>query len=405
MAKIKRLVVASSTYPATPNEKVPRFVIDQLQAFTAIDSKLHIDVLAPHNQASNKAGSYPKKNGRITEHRFHYFLPRFEQLTDAGIMPALTKSKFNYLLIPFLFLGEFFALWRLVRKSKPDLIYVHWFTPQGVCASVVSRLTGIPYAYTTHASDVDVWRRFGWFGKKVVRIFSANAVSITSVSTMTTNKLVWFFDSSIAPKVRHSITIIPMGIHYRPAKTSQRDQHKILFIGRITEKKGLGYLLKALTHFDDATLTVAGDGEIRKPLEDYANELGLADRVTFVGYVHGEQKQQLLDSHGVMAIPSIITDFGDAEGLPVSLMEGISNQLICVATFESNAEDIMRDGEHGFLVPQKDPDVLAEALERAINQPDSERQKMLRATAKLSQELDWSVIAQRYLDELNQAIK
>ena len=402
---IKRLVVASSTYPASPDEKVPRFVYDQLQTFADIDPSLKIDVLAPHNQASNQVDDYPKHHGAITEHRFHYCLPRFERLTDAGIMPALQRSRGNYLLIPFLFIGEFFALWHLVHRVKPDLIYVHWFTPQAICASLVSRITRVPYAFTTHASDVNVWRRFGWFGKQVVRTFSANARSITAVSTQTADKLLQFFSGEQKSYMEQFINVIPMGIYHKASRSKQHDYNKIIFIGRITEKKGLKYLLGAMAKVDGATLTIAGDGELRQSLEEYVDKLELGDKVEFVGYIHGEQKQQLLNSHGIMAVPSIITDFGDAEGLPVSLMEGISNELICVATFESNAEDIMQDGAHGFLVPQKDVDALAQALTRAISQSEAERKKMLQATAKLSQELDWTAIAQRYLDELNLAIK
>lgn len=401
MVKIKHLVVASSTYPATPDEKVPRFVADQLQAFTKIDSKLKIDILAPHNQSSIHTGIYPKTHERITEHRFHYFLPAYERLTDSGIMPALIRNKLNYFLIPFLFIGEFFALWKLVRNTKPDLIYVHWFTPQAICANLVSRLTNTPFAYTTHASDVDVWHRFGWLGNHIVRSFSRNAVSITSVSTQTTNKLLQFFNSESRQEIKKKVKVIPMGIYNHATKSDKRDFQSILFIGRFTEKKGLSYLLESLAKIDNVTATIAGDGELRQELESLTQKLGLESRVTFPGYVHGRKKQELLATHGIMVVPSITTSLGDSEGLPVSLMEGLSNGLICVATHASGADDIIENNVHGYLTEQKNVRQLTRTLQKAVNQSVKDRKAMLKATQALAKELDWASIGKRYLDELN----
>src|SRR5690606_4337786 len=104
----------------------------------------------------------------------------------------------------------------------------------------------------------------------------------------------------------------------------------ILFLGRLAEKKGVHLLLPAFaalraTH-PDARLVIAGDGPWRERLERQARTgLGLGEHaVRFAGYVTGDAKRALLAEAHVYVLPSITTADGDAEGLPVSLLEGLA---------------------------------------------------------------------------------
>lgn len=404
---IKRLLVVSSTYPSSADEKVPRFVQDQLEAFCSIDDKIRIDVLAPHNQASRK-NIYPSVHGRITEHRFSYSIPKTETLTDRGIMPALASNKLNYLLLPLFMTAELFALYRLTKKTKPELIYVHWFTPQAINAYLVSKVTGIPFAFTTHAADVVVWKKFGWLGRKIVTTVSKKASVITSVSTRTTEKLVSFFPADERVAARKRVSIIPMGIHLSKAtEKPSSNKGSVLFIGRLTEKKGVKYLLDAAKILEksspDIRITIAGDGEIMPQLKQQASELDLADSVSFAGYVHGKTKQQLLETHSVMVVPSIVTASGDAEGLPVSLMEGLAEGMICIATNVSGADDIIENNKHGFIIKQKDTEALASAIAKAVSLSPNEQKSLTDNALRLAEDLAWPSIAKQHLDLLNKA--
>src|SRR4051812_3605982 len=98
---------------------------------------LDITVLAPHN-AHSKTKRYTKQEC-YDEYRFHYFWPfRWEKLTGRGIQPALRKNKLLYFELPFLFIAEFFATWRVIRRTKPDLLYAHWFTPQAITGALAA---------------------------------------------------------------------------------------------------------------------------------------------------------------------------------------------------------------------------------------------------------------------------
>ena len=99
----------------------------------------------------------------------------------------------------------------------------------------------------------------------------------------------------------------------------------VLFLGRINWKKGLDRLLAAFARVDDARLVIAGNDEeqYRPALEERARQLGLADRVTFTGPVHGAGKAALLTGAQLLVLPSYSENFGNvvleamAAGRPV----------------------------------------------------------------------------------------
>lgn len=401
---VKKLLIVSSTYPSHDKEKVPAFVKDQVHSFSNLDESLEIHVLVPHNRASQKF-SYPRVSGNITEHRFHYCLPRLESLTDRGIMPELAANKLKYLLIPLLMFAEFLSLLRLALRIKPDLIYAHWFTPQAINSSNVSRLTRIPYVFTTHASDVNVWSKFGFLGKWIVRRHVKNARAITAVSTQTANRLLTFFDSAERKQIEAKTKIIPMGIYLPVKRPTKKIKGSVLFIGRLTEKKGLQYALSAIKlaikDYPGLKVTVAGDGEMRPKLERQAKQLRLENNVKFVGFVSGKEKERLLGSSEIMIVPSIVTTSGDAEGLPVSLMEGLANDMICIATDVSGASDIITGNVSGLVIKQKDPEAITEALFKIMTLSSKHKESFIKEARQAAEKLDWNKIAALHLAFFN----
>src|SRR5262249_29928819 len=154
----KNVLIVASTFPASPTDPVPAFVRDQINALKKAYPDMTFSVLAPHDARSHTKSF--TEHETYDEYRFHYFWPfRAEKLAGRGIVPALKQNPFNYLLVPFLFVCEFFTLWRLCRRLRPDVIYAHWFTPQGITAGMVSRLAKIPFVYTSHSSDVAFLRK------------------------------------------------------------------------------------------------------------------------------------------------------------------------------------------------------------------------------------------------------
>lgn len=401
---VTRVLVVASTFPSGDDDPVPAFVKDQVVALKTAAPTLDLHVLAPHDRRSATVDR--RTHPHFTEHRFHYMWPRrAERLAGRGILPELQAHPAMYAVLPFFVLGEAVALLRLARRLRPDVVYAHWFTPQAITGAWVARAVGARLVFTTHASDVAVWRKVPLVGGAVVRAHTARADRITAVSSRSLARLRGFFDARAWEPVAARTAVIPMGVHV-PAVAADpaAETDTVLFVGRLAEKKGVPVLLRAFARAADRLpgwrLVVAGDGPLRADLQAQAAGLGLGDRVDFPGYVTGEAKADLVRAARVYAVPSVIAEDGDAEGLPVSLLEGLAAGKVCVATFESGADDVLHDGRDGFLVPQRDVDALADALVRAATLPPAAAEPLRRAARAVADAHAWPAVARRHLDFL-----
>lgn len=409
---VSRVLVVASTFPAADDDPVPRFVRDQVLELKKAYPRVSFSVLAPHDARSH-TDSFAKHRA-FDEYRFHYFWPyRLERLVGRGIVPTLRQNPAYYGLVPCLVIGELFALLRLCRRLKPDVIYAHWFTPQGITAGFTSMIMGIPFVYTSHSSDVAILRKVPIVGPFLVRHFTRKAQAVSVVSRRSRDQLKAFFDDDSWAAIDKKVSVIPMGISMPSGNIARSEKQSerlgtILFMGRLAEKKGVQYLLPAFARlhswYPAATLCVAGDGPWLARLQRQVDELQLSESVTFSGYVSGEKKAHLLADADVFVVPSIITDDGDAEGLPVALLEGLTAGKICIATNESGADAVIRNGWNGWLVPQKDVDALAAALKRALDLQPGERRVMREAARSALDLFNWGTIAQRHYDCLFESL-
>lgn len=415
-----KIIVVTSFFPTKTHPNVPKFVEEQVRAFKQVRRDIDIVVLSP---AYGQVVDEKTDDYRLVQ--FNYWLPRKNQvLAGSGIMPTLRRNKLLWFQVPFLTICQFFSLWGLVRRERPDYLYAHWFTLQGINAGLVSMLTGVPYVVTSHSSDVAIWKKIPLVGGPIVRFFIRRAKAVTVVSSRSLEKVKQFFSPAEWSTVQTKIKVIPMGVDAAalapPTKTNlpvdsniPANAFVILFIGRIVEKKGVTYLLKAFAEVaatrkaepkgstkQDIQLVIGGDGKILPELKQEAKDLGISDQVYFAGFVSGDAKRALLNRADLFAVPSIIADDGDAEGLPVSLMEGLACKKVCIATNESGADDILNDGQNGFLIPQKDVAALTAAINHCLNLSPTEQTKIQTAAAKLSGEFDWQKIATDHLEFL-----
>jgi phosphatidylinositol alpha-mannosyltransferase len=189
------------------------------------------------------------------------------------------------------------------------------------------------------------------------------------------------------------ITIIPNGInlkHYMPAKPIKKAKTNdpiktILYIGRIEQRKGLKYLLKAyellVKDQDDVQLIIVGDGPDREKMEMLASTLMLPN-VSFLGYVSDEVKLKLLQSADLFCSPAV---YGESFGLV--LLEAMACDLVIVAGDNSGYSSVMRDMGNLSLVNPKETDEFARRLSLLLNEPT------LRA--------DWKKWAKKYVKQFN----
>ena len=98
--------------------------------------------------------------------------------------------------------------------------------------------------------------------------------------------------------------------------------------------------------------------------------LGLGEIVRFAGFVSNEALSSLFQSCSIYVHPAIYDSKGDTEGLGVVLVEALSNRKPVVASEVGGIVDVIKDGQTGLLVPEKNPEAIAEAVLRLLNEPE-----------------------------------
>ena len=180
-----------------------------------------------------------------------------------------------------------------------------------------------------------------------------------------------------------------------------KTKHIILFVGRLTEVKGISVLLKAMSrlqHRIDATLLIVGTGVLQDALRLEARELHVEENVRFLGAIGHDQLPQLYHLADVVVIPSIVTA-QQTEGTPVVLLEAMVAGRPVVGSHVGGIGDVIRDGYNGRLVPPGNVDRLAEAVLSALK--PEQWQTWSENAGKTGQAYDWKNIAAQYKESID----
>ncbi len=167
-----------------------------------------------------------------------------------------------------------------------------------------------------------------------------------------------------------TINYISNGIeldHYK-ARNSKRDLNTVLFIGRLEKRKGARAAIKAFVELKkikpEAKLKIAGNGPLRKSLENYVKTQGIED-IEFLGYVDDEEKLNLLSTCGIYTTPAL---YGESFG--IVLAEAMAMQIPVVCHPNDGYKWVMKDTGRISLVDCQDPIAYAERMQLMMEQED-----------------------------------
>ncbi|QLH76971.1 glycosyltransferase [Halosimplex rubrum] len=179
-------------------------------------------------------------------------------------------------------------------------------------------------------------------------------------------------------KWRGKAEVVPIGIEAEdgPVEPKSLAGRKLLFVGRLVEFKGVEYLVSAMAELD-ATLSVVGKGPARDTLERHAREEGVADRVTFEGFVSEARLDRLYREADLFVLPSA----GENESFGIVQLEAMQRGLPVINTsLPTGVPYVSVDGETGLTVEPGDPAAIAEAARTLLG--DSERYRRYSANAQ-----------------------
>lgn len=254
---------------------------------------------------------------------------------------------------------------QLVRLSKlqPLLIHAH-FGPDGVLANTLARELRLPLVVTFHGFDAtvtdDFAKRSFYTHRKYLRRKGAligQCSKFIAVSDFIRRRLLeqGFPEEKI---VTHYIGIDLE--EFQPQVQIPREPI-VLFVGRLVEKKGCSYLIKAMqkvqASLPEVQLVVIGDGALRRQLEAEAGQC--LKKYRFLGVQPAPVVRQWLNKAKVLSVPSITAKSGDAEGLGLVFVEAQAMGVPVVSFLSGGIPEAVCDGQTGFLLPEKDWDGLA----------------------------------------------
>jgi glycosyltransferase involved in cell wall biosynthesis len=172
-----------------------------------------------------------------------------------------------------------------------------------------------------------------------------------------------------------TVTIIPYGLTIEakpPQIPALAAVPKLLFVGRLDERKGLRYLLAALPLIlakQPVCLQVVGKGILESELKAQVKAINLEAVVDFLGFVSKEELAQTYASCNIFVLPAIVDSKGDTEGLGIVMIEALAHQKPVVASAVGGIVDVIDSGTTGLLVPEKDPSALAQAILSLLANP------------------------------------
>lgn len=388
-----RVLVLATTFPARPGDGTPEFVLSLSRALVERGVEIHVVVPRVAGAASTEVID------GVRVHRFAYFPQRWEGLADGAIMANLRSKRRRWLEVPPLVAAFAKAARAAAKRFGPDVVHAHWIVPAGMVAAAVRGSNGLPYVVTAHGADAYTLRSSVAAKAKAWVLRGAAATVPVSEAIGAELAALGAVGSIHSP--------VPMGVDVEEIRRAvgprQVEPGRVLFLGRLVEKKGVVVLLHAAAQVPEARLVIVGDGPQRPELEALAGRLGLTARTCFLGRSPTPAVMEELARAAVMAIPSQVGAGGDQDGTPVVLGEAMAAGVPVVASDLGGLAEHLTDGKTARLVRPGSVDDLAGALREVLADPDGAEAMAREASQRLLGRLDVGSVADRYLTVLRAA--
>lgn len=303
--------------------------------------------------------------------------------------------------------GFGWALWRTLRRIRPDVVHVHM--PNVSAFWLLLGLKGRPVVVHWHAdvvaSGFDVGLRVLY---PLYRIFERALLRRADVVVATSQP---YLDSSDALRgVRRKCRVVPLGLspervgaalgptgNADRTASGEEPRPMIFSVGRFAYYKGYEHLVRAMVDVPEARLVIAGSGPRHEAVSRLVEQYDVPCRVSAPGHVDEVELRKLFAMCDVFCLPSIER----TEAFGVVLLEAMAHArpLVTTAIPGSGVNWVNKHGETGLVVPPGDPAALSEALRWMMAHPE-ERQRMGERARKRFVEQFHIVAVQKAMDDV-----
>lgn len=264
--------------------------------------------------------------------------------------------------------GNIPKLLSTLRRIKPDIINTHYASGYGLCASLI---TGYPHLLSVWGSDVYDFPEESWLKKRILLWNLARATAIASTSYAMQRRVLHLWPRSPA------VYVTPFGVDCTKFSPASEQLHTSLTIGivkTLAPKYGIDLLIKAFSQLlalpsvktIDTTrrlnLLIVGDGPERESLTGIATELGIQNRVTFVGHIAHYEVPSWLRKIDIFVAPSRL----DSESFGVAAIEASACGLPVIVSDVGGLPEVVDDGLTGIVINKEDVYTLTLAMEKLV---------------------------------------
>jgi colanic acid/amylovoran biosynthesis glycosyltransferase len=243
-------------------------------------------------------------------------------------------------------------------------LHAHFATSAARVAFYASMLSDLTFSFTAHAKDIYQEDK----DEAHLREKLAAAELVVTVSEYNRRHLLKVHEGARVERVYNGIDLEK----FRPAdfKTTPPT---ILSIGRLVEKKGVLDLVEACKTLKKRGVpfrcVIVGKGELEPQIRSRVGSLGLEDVISLPGPCPQDEVRDLYRRSDVFVAPCVVARNGNRDGLPTTILEAMASGLPVVSTPVTGIPEAVVNGETGALVPERDPEALADALQDLLEDP------------------------------------
>lgn len=286
------------------------------------------------------------------------------QVGSEGRKESIVSKSARFLFSPI----QFF--WELILK-KPQIVHLNTsLEPKSYWRDIVylfiARIMGKKVVYQVHGG---VLPEVFFKNNRLLTIFLKFVLRSADVVVLLAQEELLAYHN-FAPDLH--LEVIPNAIEigvdaeWKKVQIAKEKPMRLVYVGRIAENKGVFEIVEAVeilrNHGINTQLVIAGSGPEEGKLRACVANLGLNGSISFVGAVFGEEKRRVWEKADLFVFPTY-----HREGLPYTLLESMSARTPPVVSPVGAIPDVMEDGVHGVFVPSRNPEALAEAIERLDN--------------------------------------
>ena len=328
-------------------------------------------------------------------------LPHREIIDGATIIriPALRKYKDYSSMIELISFGISALVYCLyfTTKYRVDFIFAFFAVPAGWVAWILSYIYNIPYGVYFGGSDIPNSNpsRFARVYPVITPLLKAiwRRAAFRSVCSEELRELAKKADTHT------DFLCIPNGVEterFAPIDRPANPKVKVLFIGRLIPRKGFHRVVRALPAVREQAnvpfeIEVVGTGLYQEELDMLAEELGVSDLIRYVGMVPYDQLEKSYQYADIFVLTSL------SEGMPSVILEAMGCGLPIIASNVGGNNEIVHEGENGYLIMGDNVEDLAEKLTALINDSDV-RMQMGEKSREYALQYDWKNIMNKYND-------